>query len=187
MTEAEVASFMMEDTKSSLLEQARRGDPDAFAALLRPFDGRAYRIAVAMLGDPSEAQDALQDASTRAWRHLRRVRDPERVDGWFTTIVVNECRRRLGSPWRRVLASGLHMVRPDPGPSNDLDGNGEVRRALRGLDPDQRTVLILRHYFDLPLEQIADQLGIPLGTVKSRLNRGSERLRTALTAVEAMG
>jgi RNA polymerase sigma-70 factor (ECF subfamily) len=183
MTEAEAAAIVADPVALSLLDLARGGDPDAFVALLRPLDRQAYQLAFAILGDASEAEDAIQDANARAWRHLRGVREPERLGGWFLTIVANECRRRLRSPWRRVLVSGLQGLRPRP-TADTQDVDSAVRHALAQISVDQRAVLVLRHYFDLPLEQIADQLGVPLGTVKSRLNRASERLRTVLAAME---
>jgi RNA polymerase sigma-70 factor (ECF subfamily) len=185
MTDAEAGALIPDHPiTDSLVARASEGDPDAFVALLRPFDRSAFRLAVSILGDVSEAEDALQDANARAWRHLRRVRDPQRVEAWYLAIVGNECRRRLGNPWRKVFVSGLQAMRPARQAADTHDVNDAVRQALRGLSPEQRAVLVLRHYFDLPLEQIASQLGLPLGTVKSRLNRASDRLRAVLTAME---
>ncbi len=186
MTNVEAAAVPSEPaTAALLLDQAHRGDSEAFAALVRPLLVPAHRIASSILLNASDAEDAVQDATARAWRALRTLRDPAKVDAWYYTIVGNECRTRLRHPWRRVLPWG---GRPDRGPHADPthqhDLGEAVRTALLRLDPDHRAVVVLRHYHDLPLDQIAAQLSIPLGTVKSRLNRASEQLRRALTAQE---
>jgi RNA polymerase sigma factor (sigma-70 family) len=186
MTNVEVAAVPPEPTTAALLlDQAHNGDSEAFAALLRPLLVPAQRIASSILLNASDAEAAVQDATARAWRALRRLRDPVKLDAWFYTIVGNECRTRLRHPWRRVLPWGVRLDRgPQPDPTGQHDLGEAVRTALLRLDADHRAVLVLRHYHDLSLEQIALQLAVPLGTVKSRLNRASEHLRRALTAQE---
>lgn len=149
-----------------------------------------YRLAAVLLGDRPEAEDATHDAMLRAQRSWPRLRDPEAAAAWLDRIVVNECRdrlrrRRLDS---RVLATDVAgsarfgaVEAADP----SIDALGELdalRDALAALTPDQRIVVVLRYFLDLPLEAIADRTGVPLGTVKSRLHAALEYLRAAYQA-----
>lgn len=182
MTNAEAMPVTAEEPVSSsveLLGRARQGDADAFCTLIRPLTASAHRVAAAILCDRTEAEDAVQDASARAWKQLRTLRDPERLRSWYFQIVVNESRRRLGHSWHRVVPLGLGFVSTAPR-GDDRDGDLDVRRALLRLSVDHRVVVVLRHCHDLTVDQIANELGVPAGTVKSRLNRGTERLRHLL-------
>jgi RNA polymerase sigma-70 factor (ECF subfamily) len=141
----------------------------------------AYRLASAILRDPSEAQDAVHDAFLRAWAHWSSLRDEDRFEAWFGRIVVNTCRDRL----RRVSRWGVTDISGQLGPSTP-DASGpihdreQVARAMLRLKPDDRVVLALRYYRDLKVEDIADLLGIPPGTATSRLRAAHARLRTVL-------
>ena len=143
----------------------------------------AYRLAAVVLRDEAEAQDAVHDAVMSAWRKFASLRDVDRFDAWFGRIVLNLCRDRLRARGRsriRELALGGLMEtrrRDDMARVAERDAIGQ---AFGKLDPDLQLVVALRYYRDLPLERIAELLSIPLGTVKSRLNRGMERLRAEL-------
>ena len=145
----------------------------------------AYRLAGYLLGDATEAQDAVQDALIKAWRSWPRLRDPEAFGPWFERIVVNVCRDRM----RRHRT--LRMVELDAAgevESADIFGSmfdeDEVARAVARLGPDHRIVIALRFWRDLTLEQVAETLDLPLGTVKSRLHYALRALRTELRGVE---
>jgi RNA polymerase sigma-70 factor (ECF subfamily) len=140
----------------------------------------SYRLATIILGDPVEAEDATHDAVVTAWRRLDDLRDPALFDRWFGRIVVNTCRDRLRRRhrWWAALPS---LVRPDPGdPIDRADDRDRIGRAFRSLSPDDRIILGLRHFADLPLAEIAERLGLPVGTAKSRLHRATTALRRAL-------
>jgi RNA polymerase sigma-70 factor (ECF subfamily) len=166
---------------AGLVERARAGDGDAFVELVQPLQLSAYRWAVAILADPHEAQDAVQEATVRAWRNLHQVRDPAGVGAWYRRIVLNECRRSQGGSWRRMLPFGLQRVAAARPNSTDetLELGIVVRQVLDRLTVDHRIVLLLHHYFDVSLADIAEQLGVPLGTVKSRLSRAAEQFGKA--------
>jgi len=141
----------------------------------------AYRLAGYLLGDATEAQDAVQDALVKAWRSWPTLRDPQAFGPWFSRIVVNVCRDRM----RRHRT--LRMVDlADAGEVESADVFGsmlahdEVAAAVARLAPDHRIVIALRFWRDLTLEQVAETLDLPLGTVKSRLHYALRALRTEL-------
>lgn len=157
-----------------------RDSGEAFRRLSARHVQSAYRLAFAILGDGLEAEDAAQDAFTSAWRQRATLRDPDRFEAWFGRILVNVCRDRLRKRARiRRLAGAMEEERHvDPAQATlDRDVLG---RALASLDPDFRIVVILRFWTDLPVDGIAERLGIPAGTVKSRLHSSMRQLRAAL-------
>ena len=144
----------------------------------------AHRLAFGILGDNLEAEDACQDALTSAWRRRASLRDVDRFEAWFSRILVNVCRDRL----RRRARTPMIVDQLDRPASGDLNERTLDRdflgQALAALDPDLRIVVVLRYWLDLTVEDIADRLAIPSGTVKSRLNRSMGELRAALEALE---
>jgi RNA polymerase sigma-70 factor, ECF subfamily len=162
------------------------GESERAAAFRRLSDARlheSYRLANAILGDPDESQDAVHDAVIAAWRYWPTLRDPAKFDAWFGRIVVNTCRNRL-SKFGRRRTSDL-AERPDPGVqdrSAQVHDREQLERGLAQLKPDDRVLLALRYYRDLHLEDIAELLDVPVGTVKSRLSRAHQRLRATLDA-----
>ena len=156
---------------------------DAFGAVTRRDVDRAYRLAWAILGNDEDAQDATQDALTAAWQQRRTLRDPERLDAWLGRIVINKCRDRLRSRVRvreRVRSIELVALPSVADGSRAAADRDRLDRALRALSPDQRIVVVLRFWADLTVDAIADRLGVPLGTVKSRLHHSMNALRSAL-------
>ncbi len=155
----------------------------AFARLADRHLARAYGLASLLLGSELEAQDAVQDAAVIAWERFAGLREVDRFDAWFDRILVNGCRDRLRRRGR------VRMIDLDGAPEPPAaDGMGEVaerealRSALARLSLDQRTIVVLRYYGDMSLEEIADRTGQRLGTVKSRLHYGLEALRAAYDA-----
>lgn len=163
------------------MEQAQRGDRDAFAALATDAADRLYAIAWRILRDVELARDAVQAAHLAAWRDLRSLRDVERFDAWQYRLLVRACyvearhRRRQGA-LRAIPMAAAVSVDPSPGVA-DQD---ELERAFQRLTPEQRTVVVLHFYADLPLTEIAVAVGIPPGTARSRLHYALGRLRGAL-------
>jgi len=158
----------------------------AFAELAEGHLVDSYRLASLILGDRDEAEDATHDAFVAAWKSWGSLRDPARFEAWFGRILVNVCRDRL----RRSRRHGVMEVTDV---SDDLlaaPANGDlataaadhdaVGRGLGRLEPDQRIVLVLRYYRDLPVDEIAARMGIPAGTVKSRLHYALRDLGVAL-------
>jgi RNA polymerase sigma-70 factor (ECF subfamily) len=143
----------------------------------RHLDG-AFKLAGYMLGDAGEAEDALQDALLRAWRAWPGLRDPDSFGPWLDRIVANVCRTRIRARRRvRTLAIDDDLEVETPDPFRAALARDAVGRALDRLTPDQRVVVVLRYWRDMPLEQIATRLNLPLGTVKSRLHYAQRQLR----------
>jgi RNA polymerase sigma-70 factor (ECF subfamily) len=161
------------------------------AALLRLADGHldtAYRLARAILHEPSDAQDATHDALLQASRKWSSLRDPSRFEPWFDRILVNICRDRLrhASRWEaRDISNDIAIAAGDPfGQADDRD---VLRNAIATLSPDHRVVVALRYYRDLQVEDIASRLGIRAGTVQSRLHYALKQLHRVIDAADAKG
>lgn len=144
----------------------------------------AHRIARAILLDDQDAEDALQDACLAAWRKRSSLRDPDRFSSWFQRIVINVCRDRLRRRRReRVRAISLRAAAEGGAPSAPFT-NFRLDDAVDRLDLDHRLVVLLRYWLDLPLDEIAQRLGIPVGTVKSRLHVALRRIRNQMEATD---
>ncbi len=166
----------------SLVEQAARGDHDAFAVLAGASIARLDAAARLILRDSDLAQDAVQDALMAAWRNLRALRDPDRFDAWVYRLLIHACIDVLRRRRSRPIEVEMKPVRePTVGDVEDEVADREiVDNALRRLDPTWRAVVILHYFLGMPLPEAAAILGIPLGTAKSRLHRSLALMRTAL-------
>ena len=168
----------------TLTGQAETGDPGTtwFRTVGRHEIDRAYRLAGFILGDAREAEDATQDALARAWRQRSSLRSLDSAQAWFDRILVNVCRDRLRRrrPHIRWAEVDEDMPSLAADPFAALLARDAVLRAMTGLPIDQRIVLILRYWADLSVDAIAERLGIPAGTVKSRLHYALRALRSSL-------
>lgn len=159
-------------------------DEDTQAAFMRRADAclaTGYRFAVHLLIDPHEAEDATQEALALAWRAWPRLRERDRFGAWFDRILVNACYDRMRARRRRPtvdLPDDLALTTVDTfaGP----DARDAIGRALVALNPEQRMVVVLRYWRDLSIEEIADRLGVPSGTVRSRLHYALRALRAEI-------
>jgi RNA polymerase sigma-70 factor, ECF subfamily len=167
-----------------LVVAAQRGDQAAFVDLVRFRGGRFLAIAHRILRDVDRAEDALQDALVIAWRDLPDLRDPDRFDFWIQRVLSNMCIEHARRDRRRyakleVLKLDDHVARDELAGLVDRD---VVDRAFRRLTPDERAVLVLRHYLGYEPSVIADVLGVPGGTVRSRLHHAHRAMRAAIEA-----
>lgn len=168
----------------ALVDRAKLGDGEAFDALARTVGDRCMAIACRILRDADRAEDAVQAALITAWRELRTLRDPDRFEPWLHRILTNACyaearRRRRWTAEIRVLPTAGAT---DPGGILTVNDRDQLERALRRLTLEQRAVLVFHHYLELSLPEVADRLGVPLGTVKSRLHYAVAALRASLAA-----
>ena len=167
-----------------LVERAGRGDHDAFAVLVNASIPRLEAVARLILRDHELARDAVQDAFIRAWRDLPGLRDPDRFDAWLHRLIVNACLDTLRKRRRRPMEVELTPLLPpsiadETGTVIDRD---QLERAFRQLDPAQRAVLVLHYYVGMSVPQVAETLGVPLGTAQSRLARALATMRSTLGA-----
>ncbi len=168
-----------------LVERARRGDHDAFAELAGAAISRLDATAWLMLRDKDRATDAVQNALVRAWRDLPTLRDPDRFDAWLRRLLMNACIdeiRRVRRHRMDVDITDLSTPLSIADPTSAFADRDQLERGFRRIGPEERAVLVLHHYLDLPLPEVATTLGIPLGTAKSRLYRGLREMRAALDA-----
>jgi len=167
-----------------LVEAARRGDREAYADLIRVRGDRLYALAQRILRDVDRAEDALQEALVIAWRDLSGLRDPDRFDAWLHRLVVRSCLAEATRERRRF--SNLRVLPIDIPATNDdylsVGDRDQLERGFRRLSPQQRALLVLRHFEDRPPTEIAEILDIPVGTVRSRLHHAHRAMRAALDA-----
>lgn len=167
-----------------LVERAMAGDHEAFSELTRLSIAKLYAVARLILRDSEKAEDATQEALVAAWRRLATLRDPDRFDAWMRRLLVNACYREAAQSRRR-----LHMeasVRPlagsGPDPGLALADQDQLERGFKRLSPEQRALIVLHFYLGLPMQETAEAVGLPVGTVKSRLSRATQQMRAALDA-----
>ena len=163
------------------------GDTDAFAVLVGRYRDPYARYAVRMLGSLEDAEDALQLAFVRAYRHLGRCRDPDRFGAWLHRIVVNECRtlahRRDRLDRRLSYPDFEFRAQMDGRPEGDALLRDEIQRALDALDMGQREAFLLKHVEDLSYEEMTQITGIGESALKMRVKRARDHLRELLEGV----
>jgi RNA polymerase sigma factor (sigma-70 family) len=169
---------------TELVIRAKRGDETAFASLAGLVGDRLHAVSHRILRDTDLAEDATQQALVSIWRDLPTLKDPERFDAWSYRLLVRACyaEGRRNRRWAPNL-SLLPTDRPEQidrlGSVVDRD---ELERGFRRLSLDHRTVVVLHHYLDLPIDAVAEIVGISVGTVRSRLRHAMRGLRAALDA-----
>jgi RNA polymerase sigma factor (sigma-70 family) len=158
----------------------------SFAELLKPMIEPGFRLALGMLHDPAAAEDAVQEASFTAWRKLARIQDRGRLRAWFLGVVANNCRNARRRKWvsdvRLGLPDQLSVVSSE---ETSLRG-ADLRRAVARLRHEDRLVVVLYFYLDMPLEDVAAVAGISVGAARARLYRSIQRLRPELAIEEAL-
>ncbi len=174
----------MRGVDTELVKQAQHGDREAFGLVAADLATRFLSVSRRILRDIYLAEDATQQALVAIWRDLPQLRDPARFDAWSYRLLVRACyaegrRSRASSPNLRILPAD------EPSDSGGFDAiiqRDQLETAIRRLSVDHRTVLVLHHYADLPLERVAQILEIPIGTVYSRLHHAMRAMRAALDA-----
>jgi RNA polymerase sigma-70 factor (ECF subfamily) len=170
--------------QQELVERARRGDHDAFAVLAGAALFRLDAAARLILRDPDQAKDAVQETLVRAWRDLPTLRSPDRFDAWLHRLLYRACideARRLRR--HRVDVELTPIDSPLVGDmTSSINDRDQLDRGFSRLEPEARALIVLHHYLDLPLPEVASVLGIPLGTAKSRLHRAIQSMRAVLDA-----
>jgi RNA polymerase sigma-70 factor, ECF subfamily len=169
---------------TDLVTRAQHGDEEAFTSLAVAAGDRLHAVAHRILRDLDLAEDATQQALLAIWRDLPQLRDPARFDAWSYRLLVRACyaegrKERRWNPTLRLLPSDEPTQADGSGTVIDRD---QLERGFRRLSIDHRAVVVLHHYLDWPLERVADVLGIPAGTARSRLHHAMRGLRAAIDA-----
>jgi RNA polymerase sigma-70 factor (ECF subfamily) len=166
-----------------VVQAARQGDQGAFMQLVRLHGDHLYAVAYRMLRDQERARDALQDALILAWRDLPALRDVDRFEPWIKRIVINVCIAQAVN--ERRLTASVHRL-PGDQPLGDQLGTiadrDQLDRGFQRLEPKQRALLVLHHYLGYTPTEISQVLGVPAGTVRSRLHHAHRAMRAALDA-----
>lgn len=165
----------------TVLAAAKRGDKEAFLSLVEPLETRLYQTALGILGVRQDAEDAWQNAVIQAWRGVHRLREPYFAT-WLTRIVINEAKQVLRKRGSLPLARE-HTV-DIPHTDENLPDKLYVHSLLQRLSNEQRQAIVLRFWLELSLEEMADVLGVPLSTAKTRLYQGLATLKTLMKEVD---
>ena len=161
-----------------LVERAQQGDPEAFDRLTELVMDRLYSVAYRILRHTQGAEDATQQALVAIWRQLPQLRDPDRFDAWCYRLLVNAA---YAEHRRSRRTSGAEVSETKSGdPFLSVEDRDQLERGFRRLSAEQRAVLVLQHYLNYSHAQIADVLGVPIGTVRSRLHGARNAMRAAL-------
>jgi len=160
--------------------------PDAaFAEVVLPLVPAAQRLAYGMLHNAHDCEDAVQDATFKAWRAFGRLREGSNTRAWFLTIVANECKQRMRSRWWSIARSpATALDEPAPPPASP-DAALDLRRALQRLPADMKLAIVLRYYLDLPFGEVGRVLNVSEKAAKARVHRALARLRIEVPEVLA--
>ena len=157
-----------------------------FADLLTPLIEPGFRLALAMLHDPQAAEDAVQEASFTAWRKLARMQDQGKLRPWFLGVVANKCRNARRKKWVAGVSLGLPEQLSVVSPEDSTLRGADLRRAVSRLPHQERLVVVLYFYLDMPLEDVAVVARRSVGATRARLYRSIEKLRPDLDLQEAL-
>lgn len=164
-----------------------QGDSEAFAGIVRAYQGEAFRLAYLWTGRQSLADDVVQEAFWKSWQHRRQLRDPTRFPAWFLRILANTYKDLIRRERTSLEFENPSLADPQANPEERLlldDERRTLGRALSSLRTDDRLALILRYYDGLSIQEIANILGRPPNTVLSRIHRALHRLRQTWTLGE---
>jgi RNA polymerase sigma-70 factor, ECF subfamily len=175
----------------ALARRASDGDSEAFAELVRRHEGRVFSIALRMTGREEDARDAAQDAFVSAYRKLSSFRGDAAFTTWLHRVTVNATydllRKRSRAPEPVADVPETAAASHEEDPAGRVAQQLEVREALALVPEEYRAVLVLRDMEDLPIEEVAEILGLPVGTVKSRCHRARVALGRILTGEAERG
>ena len=173
----------------AIIQQVLGGDVEAFAQIVDRHYARCARIAVRILGNREDAEEALQDAFTRAYRSLARCEEPERFGAWLFRILVNRCRtsgaRRVRRGRTFVHDEAALMRASQEHPAEQTMWREEIERALGELNADQREAFLLKYVEELGYDEMSEITGVGVSALKMRVMRACDRLRILLKEVHS--
>ncbi len=171
--------------ESKLVRHAANGDAAAWESLMLAHQEAVFRFAYLLLGDPDDAEDVAQESFLRAWKYLKRFDTARPLKPWLLSITANLASNRRRSAGR-YFAVLMRAFRDEPTTTRIEDKSAqnleadELRNALRTLHPDDQQIIYLRYFLDLSVSETAQVLQVAEGTVKSKLSRALEKLRTVI-------
>jgi RNA polymerase sigma-70 factor (ECF subfamily) len=174
---------------AAIVARVLRGDAEAFRELVDRYRDQYARYALHMLGNREDAEEALQDAFTRAYRALPRCEDPERFGAWLFRILVNRCRTagtRRGRRARTFVADEAALLgASEEHPEDRAAWREEIDRALQRLRPEQREAFLLKYGEEMGYDEMSQLTGVGVSALKMRVMRACERLRDLLSEVHS--
>ena len=180
---------MESSSDAPIVARVLRGDVEAYALLVARYRDRYARYAWHMLGNREDAEEALQDAFTRAYRSLARCDDPERFGAWLFRILVNRCRTAGARRARRsrtfVTDEAALLDASEEHPADRSAWSEEIDRALAKLRPEQREAFLLKYVEDLGYDEMSKLTGAGVSALKMRVMRACDRLRELLSEVHS--
>lgn len=180
---------MEASTDAAIVARVLRGNAEAFRELIERYRDQYARYALHMLGNREDAEEALQDAFTRAYRSLPRCEDPERFGAWLFRILVNRCRTAGTRRGRRartfVVDEAALLAASEEHPEDRAAWREEIDRALQQLRPEQREAFLLKYVEELGYEEMSRMTGVGVSALKMRVMRACERLRDLLSEVHS--
>lgn len=186
----------MELTDTEIIERTLNGEPEAFNTLVRRWERQIYSLAFRMLGRDEEAYDICQETFLSAYRNLSKFRGDSKFSSWLYRIAINCCHNRIRSRGHSDISLDQQLENQGFEPVTDAENLTDglqreqiaelVRRALAGLPPDMRQVIVMKEYQGLKFQEIADILNIPVSTVKTRLYTGLEQLKQRLSHLKSI-
>lgn len=172
----------------AIVRQAMAGDEEAFLQLLMMHKDRLYRIALAYVKNEEDALEAIQETTFRAWKTIRKLRDPNSFSTWLVRILLNCCHdewKRKRRQRERADRSGfLDEGKPSPPAEAEWVGRIHMADALDRLEPKYKQVILLKYYEDMTLTAIAETLGKPVGTVKTWLHKALAQMKPLISEEE---
>lgn len=180
---------MEASSDAAIVARVLRGDAEAFRGLVERYRDQYARYALHMLGNQEDAEEALQDAFTRAYRALPRCEDPERFGAWLFRILVNRCRTagtRRGRRARTFVADEAALLgASEEHPADRAAWREEIDRALHRLRREQREAFLLKYVEEMGYDEMSQLTGVGVSALKMRVMRACERLRDLLSEVHS--
>lgn len=180
---------MEASSDAAIVARVLRGDAEAFRELVDRYRDQYARYALHMLGNREDAEEALQDAFTRAYRALPRCEDPERFGAWLFRILVNRCRTagtRRGRRARTFVSDEAALLgASEEHPEDRAAWREEIDRALQRLRPEQREAFLLKYGEEMGYDEMSQLTGVGVSALKMRVMRACERLRDLLSEVHS--
>ena len=164
--------------RTTMLKAAKKGNSEAFIQLLETQKGQIYRIAFAYLKNEQDALEAIQEVTFRAFKNIRKLKEPKYFSTWLTRIMINYCIDELNRKKRFLISDSKAQTGSFLEEKDKIIG---VETAIKALEPKFQEIIILKYFQDMTIEQIADRLGRPSGTIKTWLAKALQELRKQIT------